>query len=52
MKLSNFSEITLLARISSSGLATPQPGDLQGQVSPVNPAKQDKVEIVINEIVP
>jgi len=52
MKLSNFQEITVLARISSSGLATPQPGDLQGQVSQVNLAKPDKVEIVINEIVP
>jgi cytochrome c-type biogenesis protein CcmH len=52
MKLSNFQEITVLARISSSGLATPQPGDLQGQVSQVNLAKPDKIEIVINEIVP
>lgn len=52
MKLSNFPEITLLARISSSGLATPQPGDLQGQVSPVNLAKLNQVEIVINEIIP
>ncbi|BAP57549.1 TPR repeat containing protein [Thioploca ingrica] len=52
MKLSNFQEITVLARISSSGLATPQPGDLQGQVSQVNVAKPNKVEIVINEIVP
>jgi cytochrome c-type biogenesis protein CcmH len=52
MKLSNFQEITVLARISSSGLATPQPGDLQGQVSQVNLAKQNKVEIIINEIVP
>ncbi len=52
MKLSNFQEITVLARISSSGLATPQPGDLQGQVSQVNVTKPNKVEIVINEIVP
>jgi cytochrome c-type biogenesis protein CcmH len=52
MKLSNFPEITLLARISSSGLATPQSGDLQGQVTQVNLAKQNQVEIVINEIVP
>jgi cytochrome c-type biogenesis protein CcmH len=52
MKLSNFPEIILLARISSSGLATPQSGDLQGQVSPVNLAELNKVEIVINEIIP
>jgi len=51
MKLSSFQEVTVLARISSSGSAKLQPGDLQGQLSPVVLSQQDKVEIVINQVV-
>lgn len=52
MKLSNFQEIVVLARISSSGSASLKSGDLQGQVSPVILSKQDKVEITINQVAP
>jgi cytochrome c-type biogenesis protein CcmH len=52
MKLSKFEQISVIARISSSGSAMPQSGDLQGQLTPVNVATQQNVEIQINQIVP
>ncbi|EDN68041.1 TPR repeat containing protein [Beggiatoa sp. PS] len=52
MKLSNFEEVAILARISQSGLATQQSGDLKGQISPVNLKAQNKVEVTIDQIVP
>lgn len=52
MKLSDFKEVTVMARVSHSGDAVPQSGDLQGQLSPVVLGEQDRVEIVINRIVP
>jgi cytochrome c-type biogenesis protein CcmH len=36
-KLSAVSEVIVVARLSKSGEATPQPGDLQGQSGPVKP---------------
>ncbi len=50
MKLSGATEVVVGARISSSGMATAQSGNLQGQISPVKIG--DKVEIVIDQIVP
>ena len=35
MKLSNFPQVVVGARISKSGNAMPQPGDLQGLSAPV-----------------
>jgi cytochrome c-type biogenesis protein CcmH len=52
MKLSNFKEVTVVARISRSGNAIPQPGDLQGQITPITLGKQDKVEITIDQTRP
>lgn len=51
LKLSNFSEVVVGARISKSGNAASQSGDLQGVVSPVKMGMTN-VEIVIHEIVP
>jgi cytochrome c-type biogenesis protein CcmH len=51
MKLSNFKEVLVLARISHSGDATPKPGDLQGQSETVLVGTQSKVEIKINQVV-
>lgn len=39
MKLSNFDEVVVIARISKSGNAMPEPGDLQGMSSPMKPGK-------------
>ncbi|MBI5751157.1 MAG: c-type cytochrome biogenesis protein CcmI [Hydrogenophilales bacterium] len=46
MKLSNFPEVVIVARISKSGAAVPQPGDLEGVSAPVKlGAKNIAVEI-------
>jgi cytochrome c-type biogenesis protein CcmH len=37
MKLSSFDEVVIVVRVSKSGTAMPQPGDLQGMSSPVKP---------------
>ncbi|MDP1765708.1 MAG: c-type cytochrome biogenesis protein CcmI [Methylotenera sp.] len=49
-KLSQASEVILVARISKSGDAKSQAGDLQGKSAAVKPG--DKVDIEINEVVP
>lgn len=52
MKLSNYQKVTILARISGSGSAALQSGDLQGEVTPVTVGKQEQVEVTINQLVP
>lgn len=52
MKLSSFKEVMILARVSSSGSAKLQSGDLQGKVSPVILGKQDKIVVTIDQIAP
>lgn len=52
LQLSNFKEVMVLARISRSGSARLQTGDLQGQVSPVIIEKNERVHILINQIAP
>ncbi len=39
MKLSNFDEVVVVARVSKSGNAMSEPGDLQGMSSPLKPGK-------------
>lgn len=51
MVLSNFPQVTLGARISKSGQAMPQSGDIQGTRSPVTPGQKETVQIVIDEVV-
>ena len=52
MVLSNFDAVTIGARVSKSGNATPQSGDLQGSVTPVQVQAGASVEVVINEVMP
>ena len=51
MVLSRFPQVTLGARISKSGQAMSQSGDLQGIKSPVKPGQKEAVQIVIDEVV-
>ncbi len=51
MKLSNFQEVVVGAKISKSGNATPQSGDLKGEVPSVK-VGTDNVQLVIDKIVP
>ncbi len=52
MRLSNFSEVRVGARISKSGNAMPQSGDLYGEVSPVSVLQSDAVQISIGKQIP
>jgi len=49
MKLSSFKQVRLLARISKSGSAMPQPGDLIGVIEQANLADSHPYKIVIND---
>jgi cytochrome c-type biogenesis protein CcmH len=51
MKLSNFQEVVVGAKISRSGSATPQSGDLRGEVASVK-VGTNNVQLVIDKIVP
>lgn len=51
LKLSRFSEVRVVARISKSGQARPQSGDLFGESAVLAPGS-DNVQIVIDKIVP
>ena len=52
MKISSFEQVVVGARISRSGGAIAQSGDLTGEVSPVNVGAGTVVEIVIDRVVP
>lgn len=51
LRLSGFSQVVVSARISRSGNATPQPGDLTGQSAPVAPGAQG-LQLVIDQVQP
>jgi len=52
MRLSNFQQVTVGARISSSGQAMPASGDLEGEVSPIEPGKSGPISVVIDRVRP
>ncbi len=52
MKLSRFPQVRIEARISKSGQAMPQSGDLKGEVSPVSPTGQGRVSVRIDQRIP
>jgi cytochrome c-type biogenesis protein CcmH len=51
MKLSGFPKVIVTARISRSGNAMPQSGDLQGASAPVTPGARGVV-ITVDSVVP
>lgn len=52
MKLSSFKEVVIGARISKSGNAMPQSGDLEGSFGPVEVGNANGIEIMINKARP
>jgi len=52
MKLSNFAQVVVGARISKSGNATPASGDLQGLSDSLPTQNAQAVDITINQMVP
>ena len=51
LKISKFAKVVVAARVSASGNAMPQPGDLLGQIAPVSAGAQD-IKIVIDSVQP
>ena len=51
MSLAQFPDVQIVARISKSGTALPQSGDLQGRSAAINSATIGAVKIVIDDIV-
>jgi cytochrome c-type biogenesis protein CcmH len=52
-KISNFSQVLVSARISKSGNATPQPGDLITESRSVTVGQQEAVDLLIkNQLKP
>jgi cytochrome c-type biogenesis protein CcmH len=52
MKLSTFPQVLVGARVSRSGQAMPQSGDLEGQTGPVPSAGQSEVSVTIDRVRP
>ncbi len=52
MRLSKFSEVRISARISKTGNAKPQSGDLYGEASPVSVNGKEVVQITIGKKIP
>jgi cytochrome c-type biogenesis protein CcmH len=48
MRLSTFPQVVVGARISKSGQATPQSGDLEGQSDPIVIAETPQVSVTID----
>jgi cytochrome c-type biogenesis protein CcmH len=52
MRLSAFPQVVVGARISKSGQATPQAGDLEGQSGPIGAAETPRVSVTIDRVRP
>ncbi|MFZ1539416.1 MAG: c-type cytochrome biogenesis protein CcmI [Chromatiaceae bacterium] len=52
MRLSNFPQVIVGARISASGQAIPQSGDLEGEVGPLATAENPSLQVVIDRVRP
>jgi cytochrome c-type biogenesis protein CcmH len=50
MSLSAFPQVVIGARVSKSGLATPQPGDLEGEVGPIDSSQTAQVGVRIDRV--
>lgn len=51
MKLSGFPSVMVVARVSKSGNASPQRGDMEGSVGPVKPGTQN-IQVNIDRVIP
>ena len=52
LKLSSFPQVIVGARVSSSGQALPQSGDLQGETGPIPSNSAEPVSISIDQVLP
>lgn len=51
IRLSDFSEVELVARVSFEGTAEARPGDLEGRAGPVRPGESEAVVLTIDRVV-
>jgi cytochrome c-type biogenesis protein CcmH len=51
MRLSNFAKVTVMARVSKTGNAMPQSGDLEGKVGPIA-NNTSNVSIKVDRVIP
>lgn len=52
MTLSKFGEVMVGARISKSGTANPQSGDLKGEIAPIKTGDDELVSVTISQVIP
>jgi cytochrome c-type biogenesis protein CcmH len=52
MRLSSFPQVMVGARVSTSGQAAPQSGDLEGEKGPLKPAETASLQLVIDRVRP
>lgn len=52
MRLSNFAEVVVTARVSKSGSAAAQSGDLQGRIDNVSTDGSKDLQLIIDQVVP
>ena len=52
LKLSNFNEVRIGARISKSGAPRAESGDLQGEITPVKTDNKTTIQLQIDQVVP
>jgi len=52
MRLSSVPEVVVGARVSKTGNAMPQPGDMQGMSSVLKVSSTEPVNLIINELIP
>jgi cytochrome c-type biogenesis protein CcmH len=52
LRLSNFPQVLVGARISASGQALPQSGDLEGEIGPLAPGEAPALKLVIDHVRP
>jgi cytochrome c-type biogenesis protein CcmH len=50
MRLSSFDQIIVGARVSKSGQALPQPGDLEGISTPISITNQPSIAVTIDRV--
>ena len=51
LKISDFKQVKIVARVSRSGNAKAQSGDLESDVSIVSPGQKEKVKLAINKVI-
>lgn len=52
MKLSNFDRVSVSARVSKSGDASPKPGDIQAKAADVETARSEPIALSIDHVLP